>query len=77
MIVFLNPVFNYSKSLLSASADKVTTGTYNLHSVILKTAFNGSLIPAIAGSASGSASLVALLAITQFSDQLKSNTPHS
>ena len=71
MIVLLNPAFNYSKSLLSFSADKVTTVTYNLQSVILKIAFVGLLIPATAGSASGSASLVALLVITQFSDQVK------
>ena len=71
LIVLLNPVFNYSKSLLSFSADKVTTGTYNLRSVILKTAFVGLLIPATAGSGSGSASLVALLVITQFSDQVR------
>ena len=71
MIVLLNPVFNCSKSLLSFSADKVTTGTYNFQSAILKTAFVGLLIPATAGSASGSASLVALLVITQFSDQVR------
>ena len=40
-------------------------------SFILKTAFVGSLIPATAGSASGSASLVTLLVITQFLDQVK------
>ena len=38
MIVLLNPVFNCSKSLLSFSADKVTTGTYNVQSVILNAA---------------------------------------
>ena len=69
LIVLLNPFFNCSKSLLSSSADKVTTGTYNLQSVILKTAFVGLLIPATAGSAS--ASLIALLVITQFSDQFR------
>ena len=71
MIVLLNSVLNGSKSLLSPSEDKVTTGTYNLQSVILKTAFGGLLIAATAGSASGSASLVALVVITQFSDQVK------
>ena len=65
MTVLLNPVFNCSKSLLSFSADKVTTGTYNLQSVILKTAFVGLLISATAGLAPGSASLVALLVNTQ------------
>ena len=71
LIVLLNPVFNCSKSLLSFPASKVTTGTYNLQSVILETAFVGLLVPSTAGSASGSASLVALLVITQFSDQVK------
>ena len=33
-IVLLNPDFNCSDSLLSFSVDKVTTGTYNLQSVI-------------------------------------------
>ena len=67
----LNPIFSCSKSLLSFSADKVTTETYNLQSVILKTTFVGLLIPATAGSASGSASLVALLVNTQFSDYVR------
>ena len=71
MIVLLNSVFNCSESLLSSSADKVTTGTYNLQSVILNVTFVGLLIPATARSASGSASLVALLVITQFSDQVR------
>ena len=71
LIVLLNPVFNCSKSLLSYSVDKVTTGTYNFVSVILNVAFVGLLTAATAGSASGSASLVALLAITQFSDRLR------
>ena len=71
MIVLLNPVFNCSKSLLSFSADKVTTGTYNLQSVILKTTFVGLLIPVTGGSASGSVYLAALLVITQFSDQVR------
>ena len=71
MIVLLNPVFSCSKGLLSSSADKVITGTYNLQSVILKTAFVGLLISAAAGSSSGSASLVALLVIKQFSNQVK------
>ena len=65
MIVIFNLVFSYSKSLLSSSADKVTTERYNLQSVLLKTV--GILIPATAGSAS----LVALLVITPFSDQFK------
>ena len=71
LIVLLNPVFSCYKSLLSVEDDKLTTGTYNLQSVILKTAFVGLLIPTTAGSASGLASLVALLVNTQFSDQLR------
>ena len=71
MIVLFNPVFNCSKSLLSFSADKVPTATYNLQSVILKTTFFGLLIADTGGSASRSASLVALLVNTQFSDHVK------
>ena len=33
-IVILNPDFNFPNNLLSFSADKVTTGTYNLQSII-------------------------------------------
>ena len=40
-IVILNPVFNCSKSFLSFSFDKVTTGTYNFVSVIRNIAFSG------------------------------------
>ena len=56
---------------MSFSADIVATRTYSLQSVILKVTFVGLLIPATGGSASRSASLVALLVITQFSDQVK------
>ena len=49
----------------------MTTGTYNFVSFILNVTFVGLLTAATAGSASGSASLVALLVITQFSDQVK------
>ena len=71
MIVLLNLVFNCSKSLLSFSADKVTTVTYNLQSVILKAEFVELLILSTAGSASGSSSLIALLVNIQFLDQVK------
>ena len=54
--------------MLSFSADKVATGTYNLQSVILKVAFVGLLILSTPGSASGSSSLVALLGKAQFLD---------
>ena len=70
-IVLLNPVFNCSKSLLSFLVDKVTTRTCNFVSFISNAAFVGLLIAATAGSALGSASLVALLVITKFSDQVK------
>ena len=43
-IVILNPDFNCSNNLLSFSADKVTTGTYNLQSVISNFALVGELI---------------------------------
>ena len=66
LIVFLNPIFNCSKSLLSSPVDKVTTWSF-----ILSVAFVGLLTAATAGSASGLASLAALLVITQFSDQVK------
>ena len=72
MTVFLNPVFNCSKCLLLFSADKVSTGTCNLQSIILKTAFVGLLILTTTGSASGSAFLIALLVNAQFSDHIKS-----
>ena len=48
-IDLLNPDFNCSNSLLSFSADKVTTGTYNLQSVISNFVSVGELIAA-AGS---------------------------
>ena len=49
----------------------MTTGKYSLVSVTLNVAFVGLLTAATAGSASGSASLVALLFITQFLTRLK------
>ena len=47
--VLLNLVFNCSKSFLSFLVDKVTTGTYNVVSVILNVAFVGLSIAATAG----------------------------
>ena len=44
IIVILNPDFNCSNNLLSFSADKVTTETYNLQSVISNFALVGELI---------------------------------
>ena len=49
----------------------MTTGTYNFVSVILNVASIGLLTAATAGFALASASLVALLVITHFSDQVK------
>ena len=43
-IDLLNPDFNCSNNLLSFSADKVTTGTYNLQPVISNFALAGELI---------------------------------
>ena len=70
-MVLLNPVLNCSKSVLSLSVDRVTTGAYNFTSVILNVAFFGLLNAATAGSASGSASLGTLLVNTQFSGHVK------
>ena len=60
LIVILNPALSCSKSLLSFSVDKVTTGGYNF------VAFVGLSIAATAGSASGFASLVASIINAQF-----------
>ena len=49
----------------------MTTGAYNFVSFTLNVAFVRLLTAVTAGSAPGSASLVALLVITQFSDQVK------
>ena len=49
----------------------MTTRAYNFVSFILNVAFVGLLTAATAGTASGSASLVALLVIPQFSEQVK------
>ena len=40
-MILLNPVFNFAKSFMSFSFDKVTTGTYNFVSVILNVAPDG------------------------------------
>ena len=49
----------------------MATGRYNFVSIILNVAFVGLLISTTEGSASGLASLAALLVITKFSDQVK------
>ena len=71
-IDFLNPDFYCCNSLLSFSADKVTTGTYNLQSVISNFASVGDSIAAIGRSGCGSgAFLKALPTNTHFSYQDK------
>ena len=67
----LDPVFNCSNNLLISSADKVTSGTYYVVYFISNVAFVGLLTEATAESASESAYFVAMLVITQFSDQVK------
>ena len=65
-MVLLNPDFNCSKSFMSFSFDKMTTGTYNFVSVtsnIAPGATIAGLLP--------SASLVVISAKTQFFDQVK------
>ena len=73
LIVFWKPDFNCSKKLLSSSVDKVTTGTYNFVSFISNVAFAGLSIAATAGfpPRAGTATLVALLVNTHFSDHVK------
>ena len=58
-IVLLNLIFNCSDSLLLSWIGKVTTGPYSFVSFISNVAFDGLLIPAIAGSASRSACCLA------------------
>ena len=66
LIVLLSPVFNCCKSLLSFSADKVTSGTHNFVSVFLKFAFVGELSQTAAATI-----LLFMSVITQSADQLK------
>ena len=70
-MVLLNPVYNCFTNLLSSRVDKVTTNTYNYVPVILDVLSVGLLIPATARSASGPASFVACLVITDFLDHVK------
>ena len=71
--VLLNPDFNISNSLFSFSIDKVTTGTFNLQSVILNVTSVGEFIPAIARLTSALAVLYALPTSTHLSFQFSSN----
>ena len=66
LIVFLNPIFDCSKTLLLSLVDKVTTGTYSFASIFLKFATAGLLTAATEGSASGSGSLGALLVLQNY-----------
>ena len=68
-IVPLNPAFNCSKSFVSISFDKVTTGTYNFVSVIL----NSNPVGATISGLPPYASLSVISAKTQFFDQVKIN----
>ena len=67
-IVLLNPNFNYSKSFISFSFDKVTTGTYNVVSVILNSNPVGATIAGLA------AACIVISAKIQFLDQVKINS---
>ena len=64
IISLLNPDFKLVNNLISSSLDKVTTGTYNLQSVILSVAPVGALSLTTGGPAS--TSLRSKLVITQF-----------
>ena len=66
----LNPDFNYSKSFISFSFNKVTTGTYNFVSSIWNVASDGATIAGLLPSVS----LVVISAKTQFLDQSKANS---
>ena len=66
-IVLLNPDFSCSKSFVSFSFEKITTGTYNFVSVIL----NSNPVGATIVGLSPYASLVVISAKTQFFDQNK------
>ena len=63
IISLVNPDFKLVNNLISSSLDKVTTGTYNLQSVILKVALIGAPSLPTAGAASA---LCSKLVITQF-----------
>ena len=64
IISLLNPDFRLVNNLISSSLDKVTTGTYNLQSVILSVAPVGALSLTTGGPAS--TCLHSKLVITQF-----------
>ena len=63
IISLINPDFKLVNNLISSSLDKVTTGTYNLHSFIASVAPIGSSSLPTAGAASA---LCSKLVIMQF-----------
>ena len=69
-MVLFNPVFNWSNNLLWSWVEEVTTGTYNLVSIILNVSFVGLLIQAT-GLPLPTASLYILFAIMQFTGKVK------
>ena len=69
-IVLLNPDFNCSKSFISFSFDKLTTGTYNFVSVILNSSSAGGAIAGLLPCAF----LLVISAKAQFLDQVKTNS---
>ena len=77
--ILLNPVLNCSKSLLSFSVDKATTGTHNFVSVIWNDAFVGAFTAGLAGLPPRAALAVFVLISvkTQFSTKLKSEILHN
>ena len=64
IISLLNPDFRLVNNLISSSLDKVTTGTYNLQSVITSVAPVGAL--SLSGGLAPAISLCSKLVITQF-----------
>ena len=70
--VFLNPDFNCSKSLLSFSFDKVTTGTYNFVSLIWNSNPLGATIAG--GSLLFAAALPVISAKAHLLGQVRSNS---
>ena len=71
-IVFLNPDFNCSKSFLSFSVDKVTTGKYNFVPVIWN--FNPVGATTAGGSLLFPEALTFISAKAQFLEQVKINS---
>ena len=69
-MVLFNPVFNWSNNSLWSWVEEVTTGTYNLESIILNVSFIGLLIQTT-GLPLPTASLYISFAITQFTGKVK------